>query len=135
MEQEKADAEVAKENQEIPKESYEDIIRGIETKKRLSKALEEVAGELDIEFEFLIVFQKKFSSSFKATIGKIPILFPNIESGVVPLENVIDVLKSSSDRKSNFFHLFYKAKGDVDDLKKKSIVNTIAKKLIAEASR
>lgn len=101
----------------------------------LSKALEEVAGELDIEFEFLIVFQKKFSSSFKATIGKIPILFPNIESGVVPLENVIDVLKSSSDRKSNFFHLFYKAKGDVDDLKKKSIVNTIAKKLIAEASR
>lgn len=135
LEQEKADAEVAKENQEIPKESYEDIIRGIETKKRLSKALEEVAGELDIEFEFLIVFQKKFSSSFKATIGKIPILFPNIESGVVPLENVIDVLKSSSDRKSNFFHLFYKAKGDVDDLKKKSIVNTIAKKLIAEASR
>ena len=62
-------------------------------------------------------------------------LLPNIESGVVPLENVIDVLKSSSDRKSNFFHLFYKAKGDVDDLKKKSIVNTIAKKLIAEASR
>lgn len=135
LEQEKEEAEVAKENKEIPKESYEDIMRGIEAKQRLSKALEDVASELDIEFEFLIIFQKKFSSSFKATIGQIPILFPNVESSVVPLENVINVLKSSSDRKSNFFHLFYKAKSTVDDEKKKLIVNTIAKKLIAEASR
>ena len=90
----------------------------------------------------MIVFQKKFSSSFKATIGKIPILFPNLQEGPVPLENVVDVLRSSADHRSNFFHLFYRPKPQVDEEtqqvtqvrltedKKKVIVSTIAKELI-----
>nr|WP_326215826.1 hypothetical protein [uncultured Oscillibacter sp.] len=134
LEQERVDAEAAKEAEDIPKEVYEDIISGIEAKWRLVETLKAASEELSIEFEFLIVFQKKFSSSFKSTIGKIPILFPNVEPSVVPLENVVDVLKSSADRKSNFFHLFYKPREALNEEKKKQIVNTIAKKLIAVAN-
>lgn len=134
LEQEKADAEAAKEAEEIPKEVYEDIMSGIEAKCRLVKALESASNELSIEYEFLILFQKKFNSSFKSTIGKIPILFPNVDPSVVPLENVVDILKSSADRKSNFFHLFYKPIEAVGEEKKKKIVNTIAKKLISAAN-
>lgn len=135
LNQEKMDAESAKTAEEIPQEVYEDIMRGIEAKWRLAKVLEDASSELEIEFEFLIVFQKKFSSSFKSTIGRIPVLFPNVESGIVPLENVVDVLKSSADHKSNFFHLFYKMKAPADSDKKRRIVNTIAKRLIAVANQ
>lgn len=131
---EKADAINANANGEIDTDSYEAIMGGVETKQRWSEALLEIASSLNIEFEFLIVFQKKFSSSFKATIGDIPILFPNLKNSVIPLKNVIDVLKSGSDRKSNFFHLFYKPIGPVDDIRKKKIVNEIAKILIRETN-
>ena len=126
LEQEKADAAAAKENGAM----YSDIIRGVETNWRWAEVLKDISKELDIEFEFLIVFQKNFNSSFKPAIGKIPVFFPNIEDGVVPLESVVDILKSSSERKSKFFHLFYRSKGPVDKSEKKKIVNTIAQKLI-----
>ena len=109
---------------------YSDIIRGVETNWRWAEVLKDISKELDIEFGFLIVFQKNFNSSFKPAIGKIPVFFPNIEDGVVPLESVVDILKSGSERKSKFFHLFYRSKGPVDKSEKKKIVNTIAQKLI-----
>lgn len=134
LDQEEADAVSAKENKEIPDDMYSDIISGVKTNRRWAEVFHEISDELDIEFDFLIVFQKKFSSSFKPAIGKIPVLFPNVKDGIVPLENVVDILKSSSDRKSNFFHLFYKPKGSMDAERKKSIVNTIAQKLITVAN-
>ena len=134
LDQEESDAQYAKENDEIDADSYEDIVIGVKTKRHWANVLKEIASNLDIEFEYLIVFQKKFSSSFKATIGDIPILFPNLKDGVVPLKNVIDVLKTSTDRKSNFFHLFYKSLKPVDEGKKKQIVNELAEKLIMETN-
>ena len=142
LNKEENDANDAKENAEIPEDSYEDIINGVKVKRYWVGILEKLAQELDIEFEFLIVFQKKFNSSFKASIGKIPILFPNLQDGPVPLENVVDVLRSSADHRSNFFHLFYRPKSQKDtetqqvtqvrltEEKKKAIVSTIAKGLI-----
>lgn len=138
LDQEEAEAQKAKENEEIDDDVYEDLLSGITTKRFWCNILREIHKELDkeigIEFEFLIIFQKKFSSSFKSTIGKIPILFPNIKNSVVPLENVVDVLKADNNRRSNFFHIFYKPKNAVNSEQKKVIVNTIADKLIAAAS-
>ena len=57
-----------------------------------------------------------------------------MENGVVPLKDVIVVLQPSAERKTNFFHLFYRAEGSADEERKKQIVNTIAKKLIAGAA-
>jgi len=109
-------------------------MHGVSSNRRWAKVLEKVATELDIEFEFLIVFQKKFSSSFKASIGQIPIYFPNLQNSIVPLKDVVDVLRSSADHRSNFFHLFYKPKSNIDDTKKKQIVNSIARELIKTVS-
>lgn len=134
LDEEEERAKKAKDDGEIPDDYYEDLIRGNEMRRHWARVLESVANELDIEFEFLIVFQKKFSSSFKADIGDIPILFPNVEDGVVPLRSVVDVLKSSSDRKSNYFNLYYKPKGTINAERKKTIMNTIAKRLILEAA-
>lgn len=134
LDKEEADANEAKAKSEIPEDSYEDIMHGVTSHRRWANVLEKVAQELDVEFEFLIVFQKKFSSSFKASIGQIPIYFPNLQDGIVPLENVVDVLRSSADHRSNFFHLFYKPKTIVDEEKKKLIVNTIARELIKAVS-
>lgn len=130
LDQEEISSNIAKENGEIDEDSFEDIMNGVKTKRHWAEVLQEIAASLNLEFEFLIIFQKKFSSSFKATIGDIPILFPNLEDSVVSLKNIIDVLKTDADRKSNFFHLFYKPIGDVDAERKKKIVNEIARKLI-----
>lgn len=130
LDQEEKNAEIAKRDKEIDEDSYVDIMTGIKTKRHWAMVLKELSNKLEIEFEFLIIFQKKFSSSFKETIGEIPILFPNLKDNVVPLKNVIDVLKTSADRKSNFFHLFYKPLVPVDKEKKKEIVNEFAEKLI-----
>lgn len=138
LDQEESDANKAKDNHEIDDEVCEDLLAGVETRRFWCNILRDIHSELDekigIEFEFLIIFQKKFSSSFKSSIGKIPILFPNIKNSVVPLENVIDVLNINSERRSNFFHIYYKPKGLVSSEQKKVIVNTIADKLIAAAS-
>ena len=138
LDQEENDTKEAREKEEIDEEVYEDLICGIEAKRFWVNVLrdihEEINKQIEIDFEFLIIFQKRFSSSFKSTIGKIPILFPNIKDSVVPFENVVDVLKTAGERRSNFFHIFYKAKNRVDDEQKKIIVNTIADKLIAAAS-
>jgi len=134
LDKEEADANAAKAKSEIPEDSYEDIMHGVSSNRRWAKVLEKVATELDIEFEFLIVFQKKFSSSFKASIGQIPIYFPNLQNSIVPLKDVVDVLRSSADHRSNFFHLFYKPKSNIDDTKKKQIVNSIARELIKTVS-
>lgn len=138
LDQEEHEAIKAKENNEIDDEFYEDLLVGIETRRFWCNVLSNIHRELDerigIEFEFLVIFQKKFSSSFKSSIGDIPILFPNIKNNVTPLKNVIDVLAADSDRKSNFFHIFYKPKGIVSREQKKDIVNTIADSLISAAS-
>lgn len=135
LQAEEAEAISAKQKREIDEDTYVDIMEGIKTKRHWVNVLQQLATTLNIEFEFLIIFQKKFSSSFKATIGDIPILFPNLNDSVVPLHNVIDVLKSSADRKSNFFHLFYKPIGSVDDDRKKIIINEIAKSLISGTNK
>lgn len=132
--QEEQDAKQAIENSDIPESDYKDIMDGIQAKRNWATALKEIANNLNIEFDFLILFQKKFSSSFKPTLGKIPIYFPNVKDGVVPLENVIDVLRSSADHKSNFFHLFYKPKGAIDGEMKAKIVQSIAEMLIVKAN-
>ena len=138
LDHEESEAKKARENGDIDEDVFEDLLSGIETRRFWCNTLRDIHGELDkeigVEFEFLIIFQKKFSSSFKSTIGKIPILFPNIKNSVVPLENVIDVLKADNNRRSNFFHIFYKPKNSVTSEQKKFIVNTIADKLIAAAS-
>ncbi len=129
--QEEKEAESAKENEEIDDEFYTDIMRGVKEKRHWSEELKKIAEQLDIPFEFLIIFQKRFNSSFKKSIGDIPILFPNLENKVVPFKDVVDVLTSGENKKSNFFHLFYRPKGIIDEAKKKEIVNTIANRLIA----
>ena len=50
-----------------------------------------MAEKLNLEFDFLIVFQKKFNSSFKSDVGEIPIHFPNIdgENSVVSFRDVV----------------------------------------------
>lgn len=131
LDKEKSDANSARDNKEIDGGSYDDIINGIKSKRHWARILCESTKKLDIKFEFLIIFQKKFNSSFKETLGDIPILFPNIEHGVVPLKTVVDVLKASADRKSNFFHLFYTPNGVINAEKKRQIVNQIAQALVA----
>lgn len=132
---EESDANQAKCNGEIPDDMYNDIISSIHVNRHWTEVLGKLSDELELEFNYLIIFQKKFSSSFKPTIGKIPVLFPNLKDDIVPLENVIDVLKSGSDRRSNFFHLFYKPQGRLDPERKKQIVNTIARRMIEEIQR
>lgn len=131
LDKEEKDADRAKENDEIDDEFFEDIMRGVKEKRHWSMVLKDIAACLVIPFEFLIIFQKKFNSSFKESIGDIPILFPNLENSVVPFKDVVDVLKTDQNKKSNFFHLFYQSKGAIDETRKREIVNTIAGKLIA----
>ena len=106
------------------------IISGVATKRHWAKILIDLAEELNLEREFMIIFQKKFSSSFKATVGDILIWFPNVEDGVVQLGKVVATLGATGERKSNFFHIFYKPINEIDNAKKKIIVNRIAKELI-----
>ena len=42
-------------------------------------------------------------------------MFPNVEDGVVPLGRVVTTLAPKAERKSNFFHLFYKPIDEVND--------------------
>lgn len=129
LDKEEQENNLSKANQEIDDDYYEDIVKSIKANRHWAKTLEDIADELNLEFEFLIIFQRKFSSSFKSSVGDIPVLFPNLEDGVVSLNSVVDVLKSSADKKSNFFHIFYKPKTP-DDKNKKKIVNNLAKALI-----
>jgi hypothetical protein len=130
LDQEDADAKKALDDGEIDKDDYDDIISGDGTKRHWAKILIGLAEKLNLEHDFMIIFQKKFSSSFKATVGDIPIYFPNVEGGVVPLGKVVTTLSPTAERKSNFFHIFFKPIGEVNDKRKKTIVNTIAKELI-----
>lgn len=132
LEGEEQEAALALDNSTIEDDVYEDLVAGIKRKKHWAEILNELAKTLDIEFDFLIVFPKKFSSSFKADVGEIPINFPNIDgrNNVVPFKNVVEPLAPSIKRASNFFHLFYKPKSEVDVELKKKIVNTIANKII-----
>lgn len=129
LDREEQEAYQSKENGELDDYSFEDIINGVQANRYWTKELEKIADELDLKFEFLIIFQKKFNSSFSVFVGDMPILFPNLNDSVTPLKNVVDVLRSSSDKKSNFFHIFY-SKREFCKRSKKEIVNTIAKKLI-----
>lgn len=135
---EEAEAKEAKEKAEIDEDTYEDLITGIKKKQYWAQVLKEIHEALQektgMEYEFLIIFQKKFSTSFKSALGKIPVLFPNVEKSVVPLENVVEVLKTAGERQSNFFHIYYKAKKDISVDDKKMIVHTFADKLINAAS-
>lgn len=133
LEEEEKEALFSRENDEFDDEYYEDIVRGIKEKRRWIRVLENIADELELNFEFLIIFQKKFSSSFRPSVGDIPILFPNLDDSVIPLKSVIDVLRSSAEKKSNFFHVFYSPR-DSCKKDKKEIVNTIAKRLISGIS-
>lgn len=132
LECEEDEAKKALESGKIEEDVYEDLVEGVRRKKHWARILKELAETLDVEFDFLIVFQKKFNSSFKSDIGEIPICFPNIdgENSVVPFKNVVEPLAPSVKRASNFFHLFYRPKNEVDAAKKKMIVNTIANKII-----
>lgn len=130
LDEEEKEAVCSKKKGEFDDEFYEDIEQGIMEKRRWVKVLENIANELDLNFEFLIIFQKKFNSSFRSTVGDIPILFPNLNDSITPLKNVVDILRSSADKKSNFFHIFYSPK-DSCERSKREIVNTLAEKLIA----
>lgn len=131
LEQEEYEAKDAFESQKIDEETYEDIIKGVGRKKHWSTILKGLAEDLNLEFDFLIVFQKKFSSSFKSDVGEIPIFFPNIdgESSVIPFKEVVEPLEPSIKRASNFFHLFYRPKEN-ESVDKKKITNTIANAII-----
>lgn len=133
LEMEEAEAIRARDKEEIDQDYYDDIMQGVREKKHWVEVLENVVQELNdvIEFEFLIIFQKKFNSSFKSSIGDIPILFPNVEDGVIAFSKVVDVLHSNAERKSNFFHLYYKPRRVLNKEEKKDIVNSIAKALRA----
>lgn len=130
LDQEEIEARDAKENETIDSDYYEDIMRGIATNRHWAKVLLDLAADLKIKEEFLIIFQKKFNSSFKATLEDIPIYFPNVEDSVVPLGKVVTTIGPKRERKSNFFHLFYDTEGEFDSEKKKNIVNRIAKGLV-----
>lgn len=119
-----------KEYDEFDEDHYEDILNNVKKYRHWVEVLEKIANELELEFEFLIIFQKKFSSSFRTTVGEIPILFPNLNDSVIPLKNVVDVLRSSADKKSNFFHIFYKPKS-TSEKSKKEVVNIISQRLIS----
>lgn len=135
---EETDANEAKARKEIDEDTYDDLIAGISKKKYWAQVLKEIYETLQeqtgMEFEFLIIFQKKFSTSFKSALGKIPVLFPNVEKSVVPLERVVDVLKTAGEHQSNFFHIYYKARKDISIEDKKIIVHTFADKLVSAAS-
>lgn len=129
LEQEELEAIDAQKNETIDNDYYEDIMRGIATNRHWAKVLLDLAAELKIKEEFLIIFQKKFNSSFKATLEDIPIYFPNVEDSVVPLGKVVTTIGPQKERKSNFFHLFYDTEGEFNS-EKKTIVNRIAKGLV-----
>lgn len=133
--QEEDEAREAKVNKTLDNDTYEDIMRGIEANRHWAKILINLATELQIKEEFLIIFQKKFNSSFKATLDDVPIFFPNVEDSVVPLGKVITTIGPKGERKSNFFHLFYDAEGVIDSERKKVIVNRIAKGLVDGINR
>lgn len=130
LQQEELEAEEGREEGMLDKEDYEDIMGNVRTNRHWAKILIGLAKTLNLERDFLIIFQKKFSSSFKASLEDIPIYFPNVEGDPVRLGNVIATIAPKGERKSNFFHVFYRAKGDVDDVRKRKIVNTIARGLI-----
>ena len=138
LNQEEAEAKKAKDSSAVDEEYYEDIMQGIDSKRFWANILhdiyEEIVKEVEIAFEFLIVFQKQFSSSFKATIGEIPILFPNAKNSVVLFDKVVKVLKGEADLKSNFFHIYYKPQYTLDAEQKKRIVDIFVEKLISAAS-
>ena len=127
LDSEAEEAELAKEKKEIHPYQYNDIMSSIIANRHWVDVLCGLAKELHIATEFLIVFQKKFSSSFKPALG-------NVKNSIVPLENVVDILKSSSDRKSNFFHLFYRPIGPMDEDRKREIINAIVERLISKAN-
>lgn len=137
LEDEENTAELALKRGELKKDVYDDLIEGIARKKHWVKILEDLSRSLDLEFDFLIVFQKKFSSSFKSDVGEIPIYFPSIDgkNRVLPFKNVVVPLEPSAKRASNFFHLFYRPKGYVSSERKKTIVNTIVNRIIDECVR
>ncbi|NLJ31433.1 MAG: HD domain-containing protein [Clostridiales bacterium] len=134
LNKEEADNSEAFKTGKIDEEKYADISEGIKSRKHWTNILKDLSETLNLEFDFLIVFQKKFNSSFKEEVGEIPILFPSInnESSILPFKDVVAPLKPSVKRSSNFFHLFYRQNGSVDTARKKEIVNAIAKRLIAE---
>lgn len=134
LDREQQEAETAKRTGELSEYDYSDIISGLQANQRWMATLERASTELSIEFDFLIISQKKFSSSFSQSIGNIPMFFPHIKNGVVPFSEIVDILKADANRKSNFFHLFYKPQGKIDQEKKTDIVDKIVELLIGAAS-
>lgn len=133
LDEEEHENNYSRENEEIDVDYYEDIARRIAENRYWARELKQIAIDLELHFEFLIIFQRKFNSSFKSSVGDIPILFPNLDNQVIPLQNIVDVLKSSADKKSNFFHIFYRPKRS-NIKSKKEIINKIAKNLINAAN-
>lgn len=138
LSREETEAYEAKERAEIDVDTCQDLITGIKKKRYWAQVLKEIYETLreqtGMEFDFLIIFQKKFSTSFKSTLGKIPILFPNVENSVIHLERVVDVLQTAGEHQSNFFHIYYKAKKEISAEDKKTIVHIFADKLVHAAS-
>lgn len=135
LEEEQQYAEQAKKDDAGSASVYDDILQGVQEKKYwisiFERIVEKLKGQgIQLQFEFLIVPQKAFSSSFKESIENIPILFPNLQDDPYPLGQVISVLRTVSKQKSNFFHLFYNTVDPVNDEQKRRIVRTIASELI-----
>lgn len=135
LESERQNAEHEKQENPDFADIYDDILQGVNEKiywvnlfRTIKKEL--VEQGIPLQFEFLIVPQKAFSSSFKESIEDIPIVFPNLQNDPYPLGQIVTVLGASKKRKSNFFHLFYAVDTPIDSNQKKRIVHTISSKLI-----
>lgn len=134
LDKEERDTNESKSKKEFDDDFYEDILDGIKEKRKWAIGLQEISKKIGIEFDYLIISQKKFSSSFKESLKSILIYFPGIENEVVPMGEVLDVLGTDSTKKSNFFHLFFVANDAIGPDDKKKIVSEIAKALNSLAS-
>lgn len=135
LESERQNAEYEKQKNPDFADTYDDILQGVNEKIYWANLFRTIKEELveqgiPLQFEFLIVPQKAFSSSFKESIEDIPIVFPNLQNDPYPLGQIITVLGASKKRKSNFFHLFYTVDASINSNQKKRIIHTISSKLI-----
>lgn len=118
---------------DLDEDLYADVKRSLNSHKYWVTALKDLSVAQGITFEFLIIIQKRFNSSFKASLKDIPIYFPRLMDGVIPLEKVSDVLRTSGEFQSNFFHLFYTPSAPPSDEMKSQIINFAAQELITKA--
>lgn len=131
LEEERENVQEKLQNQRISRMNSEDLMKKNADKMLIAKALKDAARKVGIPFEFLIVSQNRFTSSFKESVLDIPIQISNLEERVCPLRTLMPVMQAQEESRSraNFFHIFYRAEGALSPKRKLDIVTAVSEAL------